>query len=234
MACVVFGWNVSKDSYWQGTQKYSSETCPSDTLSVSNSRETELLRWEASSSTPEIKKGQAAVQFQINVKQALNWTDTEIIKSLQEILQQNHNVKFCRNPLTSFGYHICVRVIGKAYRPDHHMCILLSSRNRCFDYDVSFRCMFKNLLILHTWSSKTWTFIATLNKCYIITDSSRAHWISSCLRENFWGTKVKSRRRPQRHKRRNFTQMCLLSDKNLECEGSTSVSTKFNFVNPSW
>ena len=110
--------------------------------------------------------------------------------------------------------------------------ILLSSRNRCFDYDVSFRCMFNIFLILHTWSSKMWFFIATLNKCYVITDSSRAHWISSCLRDNFFGTNVKSRRRQQRHKRRNFRQMCLLSDKSLECEGSTSVSIKFNSINP--
>jgi hypothetical protein len=132
MACVVCGWNVSmEDSYWQRTPKYSSETCPSDTLSVSNSRETELLRWEASSSTPETWNGQAAVHFQINVKQALNWTDRGIIKSLKEILKQTHNVKFCRNSLTSFGYHNCVWIVGKAYKPDHYLNILLSSRGRC-------------------------------------------------------------------------------------------------------
>jgi hypothetical protein len=147
---------------------------------------------------------------------------------------KTHNVKFCRNSLTCFGYHICLRIAGKAYRPDHYMYILLSSRNRCFDYDVSFRCMFKNLLILRTWSSKTWIFIATLNKCYDITEISRAHWISSCLRYNFLGTNVKSKRRPQRDKRRNFRQLCLLSDKCLECEGSTSMSNKFNFINSSW
>jgi len=132
MACVVYGCNVSMvDSYWQGTPKYSSKTCPSDTLSVSNSRETELLRWEASSSPPETWNGQAAVQFQINVKQALNRTDTEIIKSLKEVLKQTHNIKFCRNSLTSFGYHNCVRIVWKAYRPDHYFNILLSSRDRC-------------------------------------------------------------------------------------------------------
>jgi hypothetical protein len=44
MACVVCGWIVSMvDSYWQETPKYSSEACPSDTFSVTNSRETEFL-----------------------------------------------------------------------------------------------------------------------------------------------------------------------------------------------
>jgi hypothetical protein len=153
MACVVCECNISMVySYRHRTPKYLSETCPSDTLSVVNSRETVIIRWEASSSQPETWNGWPAVQFQINVKEVLNWTDTEIIKSLKEILQQTYNVKFFRNSLTSFLYHICARIIGWVYRSDHYMYILLSSRKRCFDYDVSFRCMFKNLLILHIWS----------------------------------------------------------------------------------
>ena len=132
VACVVCGWNVSMmDSYWEGKPKYSSETCPSDTLSVSNSRETDLLRWEASSLPPKKWNGQTAVQFQINVKQALNRTDTEMKNSLQDVLKQTENTQFCRKSLTSFGYHICVRIIGKAYRSDHYLYILLCSSNRC-------------------------------------------------------------------------------------------------------
>jgi hypothetical protein len=132
IARVACGWNVSMvDLYWQGTPKSSSETCPCNTLSVSNYIGTELPRWEASGLWPETWNSQAALQFRINVKQALNWTDTEIMNSIEEVLKQTHNVKFCRNSLTSFRYHICVRIILKAYRPDHYLHILLSSMNRC-------------------------------------------------------------------------------------------------------